>query len=77
MSAAEQYPMTWLSIDWKVKGIILGMEKMGAVFDGIKYPYILFTIPKESYLHNNSEALKRGYDGCIGLTGLRMKVKHV
>lgn len=76
MSAAESYAH-WYNLDWKVRGIILGMEQMGAIFDDINPPFILFSIPESSCLYNDDEALKRGYQGCVGLTGLRMKVKYV
>lgn len=76
MSSAESYTH-WYSLDWKVKGVILGMEQVGALFDDIDPPFILFSIPEGSTLHNDDEALKRAYEGCVGLTGLRMKVKYV
>lgn len=75
MSAAETYAH-WYLLDWKVRGIIYGMEGMGAKFDDINPPFIYFTIPKDSKLHGDKEALKRGYEGCLGVTGLRMKVRH-
>lgn len=65
-----------MTIDWKIKGIILCMEKMGAVFDGISPPHILFTIPKESRFYHDKAALKRGSEGFAVLTGLIMKVKY-
>lgn len=62
--------------DWKTKGIIMGMESLGAKYRGMNPQFIYFDIPKGSPI-DDDQKLKRAHQGCYGLTGLTIKIRRV
>lgn len=76
MKAQHRFPELWDLLSTQTKGMILGMEELGAIFDGIKYPFLLFRIPKESEIQDE-EKLAIANRMITRITGLRIKVKKL
>lgn len=60
---------------WKLKGIIIAMEDMGAIYRDINYKFIYFDIPKGCEIDDDKK-LSRASQGC-SLLDRKLKIKRV